>query len=251
MIGDDYFMPNFEPTQVDSSYFTSTVDIRNNKSTNSYCPEVYVSEVTFWKHTESEKYSPDNITELRHNEILNWFNGLDNEKKAELNFGDNVVLGFPVNQVSDFCKRSLSERTRTISISNLENGDGVSTGVQNIEVDVNAASGVDKIEYFLNDSIQYTYTKDVGGSFNGNVRISPSFAEGRDLKITVLLYDEYGYTAETSINVFVGEGNSNNNNGDKPTLSELLNGGSSNNNDSIVPEPVVDLSEGEESIIIE
>lgn len=254
MISEDWFMPNSEPTQVDGSYFSATVDTRNNKSTNKFCPETFVDDVTFWKYTESEKYSPSSVLDLRHREILNWFNGLDDEKRKELNLGENVVLGFPSNEVSDFCKRSLAERTRSIQITNLEDGDGVSTGVQNVEVNANAASGIEKIEYFLNDSVQYTYTKDIGDNLNGNVRISPSFREGRELIIRVVLYDEYGYTEETSIKVYVGEGK--NNNGDKPTLSDILQGQGGNSSEEEEDDetsgldPIINLS-GSESIVIE
>lgn len=252
MIGEDYFMPNFEPTAVDRSYFRSTVDIRNNKSTNKYCPATYVEEVTFWKHNESEKYSPENVIELRHSEIWNWFNGLDAEGKKSLNLGNNVVLGFPIDEVSDFCKRSLSERSRSIEITNIEDGDGVETGVQAVEVSANAASGIEKIEYFLNDNVQYTYTKDVGGSYDGNVRISPSFPTGKELTIRVVLYDEYGYTEEQSIKVYVGK-----NSGNKPKLSDFSTSkddtqdSEEDNNDTSLVDPIINLSDGPGSIVIE
>lgn len=257
MISEDWFMPESEPIQVDGSYFSATVDTRNNKSTNKFCPPTFVDEVTFWRYTESEKYSPANVLDIRHREILNWFNSLDEEKKSELNLGENVVLGFPSEEVSDFCKRSLSERTRNVEITNLENGDGVSTGVQVVEVNANAASGIEKIEYLLNDSVQYTYTKELGDNLNGNVRISPSFPEGRELTIRVVLYDEYGYTEEDSLTVFVGEGRRIRNDGDKPSLSDLLQNSSDSNeveliqnDETSVLDPVIDLS-GVENIIIE
>lgn len=247
MIGEDYFMPNLEPTRVDSSYYTATVDVRNNKSTNKYCPETYVKTVTFWNHTESEKYSPQSVLTMRHNEIQSWFNGLDAEKRNSLSLGENVVLGFPVNEVSDFCKRSLAERSRSIEITNLDDGDGVETGVLNVEVDANAASGIEKIEYYLNDNLQYTYESSTGGSYNGTVRISPAFPEGRELLVRVVLYDEYGYQAETSINVYVGEGRRS---GDKPSLSDLM-GNNGNNEESSEGEPVIDLTDLDGNIVIE
>jgi hypothetical protein len=216
-----------------------------------------VEEVTFWKHSESEKYSPENVIELRHSEIWNWFNGLDAEGKKALNLGNNVVLGFPIDEVSDFCKRSLAERSRSIEILNIEDGDGVERGVLDIEVSVNAASGIEKIEYYLNDNFQYKYEKEVGGSYNGNVRISPSFADGKELAIKVVLYDEYGYTEEANVNVYVGKDSSK-----KPKLSDFSTGGGSGDNggnnsnsdedqETSALDPVINLSDGPGSIVIE
>ncbi len=259
MTAEDFFMPNAEPTTVDSSYFKATVDVRNNKSTNQYCPTLYVKEVTFWKHTESEKYSPEGIQSQRHNEILAWFNGLDEAGRNELNLGENVVIGFPIDELSDNCKRSLYERSRSIEITNLSDGDGVPTGAQPVEVSASAASGIEKIEYYLNDSVQYTYQESVGGSYNGNVRISPAFPEGRELTIRVVLYDKYGYVEEDSIQVYVGEGKN------KPSLSDFLDttGGGNNSEDSNDEDqqvsdditsgvdPIIDFDQSPGSIVIE
>lgn len=237
MIGEDFFMPDLQPTNVDSSYFKSTVDIRNNKSTNKYCPEIYVKDVTFWNYRMAERYSPEANLDMRHNEILNWFNGLNDEAKVGLNLGENVVLGFPISDPSDFCKRSLFERSRSIDMIDIQDGDGVEKGVLPVKVNASAASGIAKIEYYLNDSIQYTYDASVGGNQDGTVRISPSFAEGRELTIRVVLYDEYGYKAEDTATVYVGEGKRANNE-DKPTLSEVL----GNKNNDKTTETVEDLN---------
>ena len=231
MIGEDYFMPNLQPTTVDTSYFKATVDIRNKKATNSYCPDMFVQDATFWNFRMAERYSPDSVKNMRHNEILAWFNGLDEEGKKTLKLGDNVVLGFPSEEESDFCKRSLFERSRSIEITNLTEGQGVARGVLPIVVNASAASGISKIEYFLNDSIQHTYDAKVGGTMNGSVRISPAFADGRELFIKVILFDEYGYQTEKILKVYVGEnfGQANDipsenteENGDRPSLTDIL-----------------------------
>lgn len=202
MIGEDYFMPELTPVEVDNSYYKSTVDVRNNKKTNKYCPDIFVKQVTFWNHKDAETFSPENVLNLRHSEILNWFNSLTPQERGEFNLGEGVVIGYPIDEVSDNCKRSFAERSRNLEIINIDDGTSYPAGEVRVELKANAASGIDKIEFYMGDSLQYT-AKD--GQTFGFVRLSPALQDGTEQNVRVILYDTYGYSVEDQVEIMKGE----------------------------------------------
>lgn len=203
LITTDIFASFNAPTETDDSFFVATVDDRNNKNPNKYCPQDHVKEIVFW-NPKSEIPGFLNWD----GEVAAWFTGLDEEKRtafnASYNLGDNIRVGHPVDEESELCREEYANKSLSIAVTAPASGDEVPRGTQPMEVAVEAEAGIDRVEYYLEDSIQYTATS---APYNGNVRIPPTMKTGQLVNVKVKLVDVNGYTKDANLQLRIGTGN--------------------------------------------
>jgi len=200
LINEDWFLPDFVPTDPDMSFYQAVVDERNFKLPNEYCPQRFVKPLTFFDNTQAEKYTPRLVAD-RQAEIAEWFMTLDQESRDKLQLGDNIAIGKPIEESSDLCSRALASNHLSLEVTNMADGFYLNYGVNAIEVNVSSQAGVEKVEYLLNDEVQYT---NVTAPYNGSVRVPRVLPTNSPLKVTVRLIDTNGYMRELNLNTKVG-----------------------------------------------
>jgi len=184
------------PKSADKSLAQVTVDKRNNKLPNDFCPEEFVEEAVFW--------NPQAVIPGYKNwdaAIHAWYNSLDEEKLAKLNLGSNIVTGAMIDEESELCSRELMEKAPTIDLSEYE-GDTVPRQNLMLFPSVDSQAGVEKVLYYIGDSLQFTSTKQ---PYNGSVRITAAFKMGSEITIKAKVYDVNGYSSEAEVKVIVGD----------------------------------------------
>ena len=199
----DLFPSYGVPNETDDTLAVLTVDDRNNKLPNQYCPEDHVKELTFW--------NPKSIKPGFMNwdaEILEWYGGLKDmpeEEKAKINLAvpDGITIGNWFEEESELCKKEFAEDAPTVDLSSY-NGQEVPRGKVDIEPDFEARAGVDRIEYYINDAFQF---RSVEAPYTGNVRISPALKNGKTVVLKVKVFDTNGYSGTAEATLVVGEGN--------------------------------------------
>lgn len=185
MLISDYFASFAKPTEVDDSFETALVDTMTNKLATQYCPPEVVEKKLFKKHRDID------ITYERWQAAVDswalanpeWSNALPKEKDTLHN--ENTLSQAP-----------------TIKILEPLPNDIVSRGFVDVRVMAPAPNGVDKVEYYLNDRLQYT-AKDP--PYHGSVRIARTAKSGSSVKIRVTVYDTLFYRSSTEMTVFIEE----------------------------------------------
>lgn len=196
LITSDIFASFSVPKVADDSFYKMSVDIRNNKKPNAYCPADFVKEVTF--------YNPKAEIEGRFNwqaEIVGWFNGLSPEQVTGLNLGENVVIGSPSEGESELCNPAAANKFLDITILDLNDGDSIPTGTFKISTTPEAEAGIEKVEFFFNDELIQTVTS---GPFEAEIRVPVGFKEGRSFTVKVKAIDKNGYSKTKSIELVTG-----------------------------------------------
>lgn len=193
----DIFASFSVPKEVDDSFYKTSVDIRNKKRPNAYCPAEFVKEVTF--------YNPKAEIQGRFNwqaEIISWFEGLDEEKLAALNLGENVMVGAAIEEDSEMCDPNLANKFLDITVLDLIEGDTIPRGLFTVNTSVEAEAGADKVEFYFNDELAQTVTS---APYQAELRVPIGFRPGRDFRVKVRVVDKNGYSKEKSIRLVTGD----------------------------------------------
>lgn len=189
------FIKDFIPNDIDSGFSTALVDTRNYKTPTRFCPQEYVKELVFWDHLQAEKYTPRLLAD-RQNEIKAWFLSLEPDQIRDLNLGENVVIGKPINLPSELCDPKLANNQLNIEFLNSLAIRELDYGNNTVAVDVSADAGIDRVEFKLNGQTHYT---DRSAPFSGNVRVSNFLKPNQTVKISARVYDNNGYSKEIEI----------------------------------------------------
>ena len=88
------------------------------------------------------------------------------------------------------CSRALASNHLSLEVTNVADGFNLKYGVNPVSVNVSSQAGVEKVEYLLNDKVQYTST---AGDYSGNVRVPRVLPTGSRLDLKVRLVDVNGY----------------------------------------------------------
>jgi membrane peptidoglycan carboxypeptidase len=198
LVFSDLFTTTTIPREADNSFFRQAVDIRNNKRPNQFCPPEMVQEVTFY-NPQSEVPGP------RFNwrqEIIDWFEGLEPEQLAELNLGENVVLGMPIDEDSELCNPDLANKFLDVNILEPAENSVIARGLFTVEAAAEAESGIERVEFYFNNDLAETVTSQ---PWRADLRIPVGFRPGREFRVRVKVTDRNGFSRERAINLITGE----------------------------------------------
>ena len=205
LVNEDWFLPEFVPTDPDMSFYQAVVDSRNFKMPNEFCPQSFIKPVTFFDNTQAEKYTPRLVLD-RQAEIGEWFMTLDSEAREKLNLGENLAIGKPIEEQSDLCSRTLASQHLSLEVLNLGDDFYVDYGTTRIDVNVESQAGVEKVEYFLDDELHYTSLFE---PYNGSLRVSKLFPKNKNLKLVIRAEDVNGYAREIELSLKIGDSSRN------------------------------------------
>lgn len=197
MVTTDLFASYAVPTEVDSSFSVAVADIRNGKLPNEYCPEEFVREVTFWNpKAVADKFNWQS-------EIIAWASNLDDETKKRLGIGDTFKIGSLIDEESELCKSEFAEDAPVIEITSPSGTEIISTGtLLEVEVDVDAPSGIARVEYYFGESLQVSREE---APYSGTIRVPTALKPGQEFTISAKVIDENGYSAKHVMTLTAGE----------------------------------------------
>ncbi len=172
------------PTEMDDGFVVMDVDTESGKIATEYTPIDSVKETTF------------QIYECLFPEYLNWVAGVE-AWLAEKIEAEEIELP-PTEEDDIHTAETLASKPsiRIISPSALST---IPTGSSDIEVEVEAESGVQKVEFYVGETLQYTETAE---PYTGVIRLASTYST-TTIEVTAKVYDTYNYTDESTIELKV------------------------------------------------
>ena len=177
------------PLEIDDAFIEVTVDEVSGKLPTAFTPEsAKVKKIFVNLHSErphdSEWERP----------VYEW---LKHSSKNE-----NTVFTPPPTEHDDVHTTATVQKKPSISIISPVSGSTVQKRSIGIWVDVSAAHGVEKVEYFRDGNLVATATS---APWKGVLPIPLRAEDGRHYKLTAKIYDKLFYTDTSSVEVTVGE----------------------------------------------
>jgi len=191
MITTEVFASFAIPTEIDDSYQVVKVESVTGRLATEYSPEEFVEEKSFRVH---RSVMADTWPTWQQ-DILTW--------AANLEEGDQSLA--PPQEFADDIHNAVTAAnapeitiTSPLSLSAID-----PSNLPIIEVDVlSEGNGLDEIVFLVNDNVVYRTSED---PFDGRIRIPTTASEGTILEITAKIYDDYGYSGESSIQLRIGD----------------------------------------------
>ncbi len=178
------------PTQTDDRYKLLKIDKFTGLIANEYSPQWSIEEKAFIDHrAEIEKYTF-------------WQEGIDAWLAAEQEKPENAGAAFEKapTEIDNIHTLETILKSPTIAIVSPSTFIQVGAGERiPVEVQFDAQNGFDKVEFYLNDQLQFTSPS----SRTGTMRIPVNAKSGKEYTITAYIYDGLGYRAGSSIEVRV------------------------------------------------
>lgn len=183
MIYTEKFASFHAPTEVDNSWATATVDGFTGLVATQYSPEWSLEEKSFQRH--------DSIIP----EYIYWQAGIDAWLEEESI--DEFLEPTDLDEVHT--AQTLANAPTSLITSPSPYG-LVDAGRNNVEVEVIAGNGLDKVEFYLGETMQFI---DQTVPYIGTVRLPPNAESGDTFEITAYVYDILGYRSGSTVEVQV------------------------------------------------
>lgn len=172
------------PTEIDNSYITLEIDKESNLIANEYTPDETRKEVTY------------RIYESLFPEYITWASGVEAWVAQQV---EEEELELPPEEEDDIHTAQTASRAPTITITSPTALSTIPTGSNEVEVEIDALNGLQKVEFYVGDSLQYTATE---APYTGKIRLASTYST-TTVEITAKIFDEYNYTDESTIEVKV------------------------------------------------
>lgn len=209
--------PSFSvPTENDSTFFRVKIDKVSGLLATEFTPEAAIQEVVY------QNYEP--IANM-----LNW--------AAEIKsyFGLQNV-GLPPTEYDNVHTAETAKSKPDITITSPASQGMLGHGSFTVSTSVSAPNGVEKVEYFIDDHLEYTATS---GPYTGYLNISKFMAVGSRHLIVAKVTDKLGYTSQSAVEIKIT--------GQETTDSQDQSENSDNNSDKDTKnntKDLIPLSEG-------
>lgn len=192
-ITSDIFASFSVPTEIDDSYVQVDIDTLCGKLANEFTPPEMIKKTTFVNQHDIAPY-PE------------WEHGAQEWLKSHIGEVDpnnaTLIIGPPPTESCPGRSAQNYANKPTISILNPSAGSTITAGSKiPVQVSVSAASGVSKVEYYLDNDFKY---KTVTAPYDGLVRLPFTESSGTKHTITVKVFDNAGYVGTGSIDITIG-----------------------------------------------
>ncbi|MFT7184538.1 MAG: membrane peptidoglycan carboxypeptidase [Oceanicoccus sp.] len=190
MITTEVFASFAIPTEVDDSFEIVKIESVTGRRATEYSPEEFVEEQTFRVHRSPLADTWPGWQE----DIQTW--------AANLEEGDESLIP-PANYSDDIHNAVTAANAPEITIISPLSLSAINPDdIPEIEVEIlSEGNGLDEVVFMVNDNITYRATSE---PYSGKIRIPTTASEGTVLDITVKIYDEFGYSGKSSIQLRIG-----------------------------------------------
>ena len=185
----DIFASFAIPTELDNSYVKIEIDSESGKLATEFTPE------------ESKVEKVYRIYQETFSEYANWVSGVERWLTEKVSAGE---IELPPTEYDDIHTSETVNKQPTITIVSPSSLSTIETGTTEIEVEITAENGVKKVEFYTNDNLQYTSTE---APYTGRIRLASTYST-TTIEVTAKVYDTYGYTAESTIELKITKSSS-------------------------------------------
>ncbi|MBI2463625.1 penicillin-binding protein [Candidatus Peregrinibacteria bacterium] len=181
----EYFTSFGVPKELDNTFQIVSIDTTTGKLATEWCPKEKIIEKSFEVH---HSILPDKYP--------NWEAGVQAWVAYKQEQGD--FEGMAPTENCPIHDETTALRAPNIKIISPLPQSSIAPGKLKVEIDVNAPLGVDHVEFYLNDQLQYTTKNE---PYEGLLRISKLNPEGSELDIRVTVFDKLFYSKTSQITV--------------------------------------------------
>jgi penicillin-binding protein 1A len=187
----DVFASFSVPTEIDDSYTEAKVDDRNKKLANDYCPTQYVKNQVY---LSIHDIAP----------IPAWQEGAQRWMQSHMGEAiEGAILGAPPIVESELCSQINLASAPKIVITSLSENEKIETGsTLNVTISITAANGTEKAEFYLDDQFKYSSNT---SPYTGIIRLPKAEVGTKKHIIKVVVFDNFGYSGEASVNIFTSK----------------------------------------------
>ncbi len=182
LIREEIFASFNVPTEIDNRYMELVVDKHTELIANEFSPAWSLEENQYIDHRAI-------IPEYSY-----WQSGID----AWIEETEGIEK--PPTEIDEVHTLSTFSASPSIAITSPTNYSQISRGRTYVDVEVTAPNGFEKVEFYLEDQLQFT---EVSPPYRGQVRIPVNASKGRAYNLTAFAYDQLGYRSSSTIQVKV------------------------------------------------
>jgi|GEM_PF-20489 len=182
------FLDSTVPLEVDDAFIEIEIDTVSGKLPSSLTPASAIIKKKFVNLHSERDYDPEWEKPVRA-----WLKRFA---------GENSTLAPPPTEIDDVHTAATAKQSPSISIIAPVSGSTVQKSSIGVWVDVTAAHGVEKVEYFRDGDLVATA---LTPPWKGVIPISLRKKDGDHVNITAKIFDKLFYTDTSSVEVVVGE----------------------------------------------
>lgn len=187
MITTEVFASFSVPTEIDDSYQTVKIEKVSNRLATQYSPEEFVEERSFRIHKSI-------LSEI----WPTWQAAIDKWAEAQ---GEGEKA--PTEDASDIHNAETASNIPSLTIVSPNSLETIDGGNADIEVEIQEeGNGIKEVVYSIDGVVQYHATD---GDYSGIVRFPSNAEPGAIVEVTAKVYDIYGYSGSSTIQLRVGE----------------------------------------------
>ncbi len=172
------------PTEIDDAYVMLEVDKESGLIATEYTPAESIIEKVFRIYAT---LFPDYST---------WASGVETWLANKV---EEEEIELPPTEEDDIHTAETLANAPSITIIFPSALSTIETGTTEIEVEVSAPNGIEKVEFYMNDTLQYT---EVTAPFTGKIRLASTYSS-TTIEVTAKIYDQYYYTDESTVELKV------------------------------------------------
>ncbi|OIP82066.1 hypothetical protein COW94_00565 [Candidatus Peregrinibacteria bacterium CG22_combo_CG10-13_8_21_14_all_44_10] len=172
------------PTEIDDAYVKYSVDTESGKIATEFTPPESVEEKVF------------RIYSSLFPEYTTWATGVATWVANQVVSG---AVELPPTETDDIHTAETMANAPSITIVSPSALSTIATGTTDVEVEIDAPNGIDKVEFYVNGSLQFLTKTD---PYTGQIRLASTYST-TTIEVTAKVYDEYDYTSESSIELKV------------------------------------------------
>ncbi len=182
--------PSFSvPTETENAFVKVKIDKISGLLATEFTPDAAVQEVLF------QNYEP--IADLFNwkQELITYYSGKTGEE-------DGIKIGLPPTEYDNVHTAQTEDNKPKITIIDPVSSSSIPQGGFKVDLSLDAPNGIEKVEYYINDKLQYTT---ITSPYSGYLNISKFMAPGSRQLIVAKAYDKLGYSEESAIEVRVAK----------------------------------------------
>lgn len=179
------------PTKKDETFSKVQIVKGCDKLPNEYTPEDMIEDRIY------ANYHAELPIPAWESAIQAWAAGQAEKAQEE---GTNFFTGAPPTEYCEKYNAETAGNRPTIQITSHANGDKIQAKFTKVRADVSAPNGIDRVEFYLNDDLQY---RDSGAPFEAKMRVSPKTEKGTTVLFKAKIIDKLGYSSVSVISVEV------------------------------------------------
>jgi len=178
--------PSFSvPTEKENLYFKVKIDTISGKKATEYTPEETIKTVTF------QKCEP--IADL-----LNWKVEVASYCGQTVSKNGDIIVGLPPTEYDDV--HTKDKTPPKINITSPASNNYLKQGNFNVNVSITAVNNVAKVEYYINNKLQYQTSVP---PYTGHLNISKFMTPGSSHLIVAKVTDSIGYSSQSAVQIKV------------------------------------------------